>query len=131
MLFAVQIWICIWMTGMYGRETAGEVYASPQRLFLAFYRIDFLHSLMPMAEAGKWLRNLLLLVAFGMEAAVGAGKAEKKNYASLTLLYVLTASWFVGSMGWNGLELICDGVYVVIIAVNLWQVKKSGEKIAG
>lgn len=122
-LFAVQIWLAIGLVGMYGREME-EIYSSPQRLFLAFYRIDFLHCLLPMAEAGKWVRNLLLLLAFGMEAAGGLEKAEKKYYMSLTPLYVMTASWFVSSIGGNVIDLICGIVYAVVIAVNIWQMRK-------
>ena len=119
-LFAVQIWLAIGLVEIYGREME-EIYASPQRLFLAFYRIDFLHCLLPMAEVGKWVRNLLLLLAFGMEAAGGSEKAERKYYVPLIPLYVVTTSCFVSSMGGNVIDLICGIVYTVVIAVNIWQ----------
>ncbi|MDE5893541.1 MAG: hypothetical protein K2H45_11525 [Acetatifactor sp.] len=123
-LFAVQIWLAIGLVGIYGREME-EIYASPQRLFLAFYRIDFLHCLLPMAEVGKWVRNLLLLLAFGTEAAGGSEKAEKKYYVPLIPLYAVTASWFVSSMGRNVIDLISSIVYAVVIAVNIWQMRRA------
>lgn len=125
MLFMAQIWLGIWLVGVYGNELA-EIYASPQRLFLAFYRIDFLHCLLPMAEAGKWIRNLLLLLAFGTEAA----GAEKRNYGQLLLLYALTASWFVSSMRGNATDLLCSLVYIVTIAADMWQVRRAQRKEA-
>ncbi|MDE6640726.1 MAG: hypothetical protein K2K63_09390 [Acetatifactor sp.] len=121
LLFAVQIWLCIWLVGVYGRE-AEEVYASPQRLFLAFYRIDFLHCLLPMAEAGKWVRNVLLLLSFGMEAA---RRAEKTEYIQPILLYVLTANWFVSLLGGNVIDWICIILYTVLIVVNVRQVREK------
>lgn len=121
LLFAVQIWLCIWMVWVYGRE-AETVYASPQRLFLAFYRIDFLHCLLPMAETGKWVRNILLLLSFGMEAAE---RAEKTEYAHPILLYGLTASWFVSSMGWIATDSVCIVIYILVIAVNVRHVYKA------
>lgn len=123
MLFMAQIWLGIWLVGVYGREM-GEIYAPPQRLFLAFYRIDFLHCLLPMAEIGKWVRNLLLLLAFGTEAA----GAKKKNYIPLFALLPLTANWFVSSMGGNTIDLICCFTYIVVITANIWQVRKAQRK---
>lgn len=121
-LFVVQIWLGIGLVEIYGR-VMNEIYASPQRLFLAFYRIDFLHCLLPMAEVGKWVRNLLLLLAMGIEAAMGAGKAKKETYP-LAALYVLSITWFVSSMGRNVIDLISDTVYAIVIASNIWQVRK-------
>lgn len=122
-LFMVQIWLAILLVAIYGKEMT-DAYASSQRLFLAFYRIEFLHCLLPMAETGKWVRNLLLLLAFGMEAA---GKDKKKN-VTLNLLYVLTVSWFVTSLGGDIQDVLCGGVYVVIIAVNAWRVWKRDSR---
>lgn len=120
LLFAVQIWLCILMVTFYGKE-AGDSRVFPQRLFLAFYRNEFLHCLLPMAEAWKWMRNALLLLAFGTEAA-GRGK---KNYVPLVLLYVVTASWFVSSLGGGMLDVVSGGVYAVVIAVNVWRAWKE------
>lgn len=120
MLFITQIWLGIGLINLYGREMA-QIYASPQRLFLAFYRIPFLHCLLPMADMGKWMRNLLLLLAFGMETARAAGR----NYVPLIPLYFLTVSLFVSSMGGNITDLICDIMYIMTIAVNIWQVWKA------
>ncbi|MDE7225167.1 MAG: hypothetical protein K2O34_15480 [Acetatifactor sp.] len=120
MLFMTQIWLAVWLINIYGREMA-QIYASPQRLFLAFYRIDFLHCLLPMADMGKWVRNLLLLLAFGMETARGAGR----NYIPLIPLYSLTVSLFVSSMGGNMTDLICGIMYIMTIAFNILQVWKA------
>lgn len=120
LLFAVQIWLCIWLVGVYGRE-AETVYASPQRLFLAFYRIDFLHCLLPMAEVGKWVRNILLLLSFAVEA----GRAGKAEYAPPILLYGVTASWFVSSIGWIATDVVCIILYVLVIVVDIRHVYKA------
>lgn len=123
LLFAVQIWLCIWMVGIYGK-VAEEVYASPQRLFLAFYRIDFLHCLLPMADVGKWVRNILLLLAFGTEAAE---RAEKTKYVPSVLLYVLTAGWFVSFMGGSVTDWLSIILYVFVLAVNVQHAYKAGK----
>lgn len=131
LLFILQIWLAIWMVRFYG-EVMTDIYASPQRLFLAFYRIDFLHCLLPMAETGKWIRNLLFLLAFGMEAAGGwTGKTEMKNYIPMLLLYFLTVNCFVGSVGMNLTDIICIGVYAVMIGTNVWKVLKTDDNVSG
>lgn len=122
-LFAVQIWLAVWMVGAYGRERP-EVYASPQRLFLTFYRIEFLHCLLPLAETGKWVRNILLVAALGIEAA-----ADVKGFpVTLILLYVLTASWFVSPIGMGATDILCILVAVVLIGVNGWRQGSDGRE---
>lgn len=125
LLFAVQIWFCIWLAEAYGRETP-EIYASPQRLFLAFYRIDFLHCLLPLADVRKWVRNGLLLLAFGTETAGGSGKT---GYVLLISLYMVTASWFVSSLERNVTDGICIFLYASVIVLNAGTVwKKERER---
>ena len=86
----------------------------------SFQNCGLTHSrtLLPMAEAGKWMRNLFLLAAFSLEAGRGAGK---RNYAVLNLLFVVTAVWFVSPIGINFLDVVCMLVYGAVIAVNLWR----------
>lgn len=121
LLFTAQIWIAVWLVGLYGREIP-EIYAPPQRLFLAFYRIEFLHCLLPMAETGKWVRNFLLLTTFSMEAAGGMGK---KNYVPHILLYVLAVSWFVSPIGMRMEDVMCMGVCVIVAAADGWRMRKA------
>ncbi len=121
-LFAVQIWLAIWMVETYGRERP-EVYASPQRLFLAFYRIQFLHCLLPLAETGKWVRNLLLVLALGMETAM-----NRRIPVFLILLYALTISWFVSPIGMGATDILYIVASAVVIGADVWRLwNKGGE----
>lgn len=112
LLFAVQIWLCIWLA---------ETHPFSRGMFLAFYRIDFLHCLLPMAETVKWVRNALLVLAFAAEAARRAGKRE---YVPKVLLYLLTVNWFVSSLGGNVTDWLGILLYALVIAVNLWGIYK-------
>ena len=120
-LFALQIWMAIWMVETFGRERP-EAYASPQRLFMAFYRIEFLHCLLPLAEAGKWVRNILLVTALGMETAVYV----KGIPVTLILLYILTAGWFVSPVGRGVTDGLCIFAYGVMIGVGVWRSWRKG-----
>lgn len=117
MLFMVQIWAAIGLVRLCGERIGGSVPAS-FGLFLTFYQSDFLHCLLPMAETGKWVRNLFLLAALSLGAAGGMGK---RGYAVLNLLFVVTAVWFVSPIGINFLDLVCMLVYGGAIAMNLWR----------
>lgn len=98
LVFAVQAAFSAILCLRYG-ELLPEEFASPQLLFLTFYRSSFLHSLLPMAEAAIWVRNLLLLLAFGMEAAWGI---RGRNYWTSTALCAVTANLFAPPVpGWT------------------------------
>lgn len=112
MLFAVQVCIAFWMVHIY-RESAIAEGPAPQLLFLTFYRNDFLHCLLPMAEVGKWVRNLLMILALSLEPV------NSKGYYMVTALYVLTAFVFVSSVGINGFDLLLDLVCGVVVIVGI------------
>jgi len=110
LLITVQIWTIFGMLWRF-RTEMGLDQAAKQLLFLAFYGIRFLHCLLPMAEAGKWLRNILLVVAFSMEAA----GVKKKKVMMPIILFILSAGWFVSDMGVNALDIICCAVFACVI----------------
>lgn len=122
-LFAVQTGLVFWLAYVYGRtpemqsmENGGIVVS--QVIFLAFYRSDFLHSLFPMAEACNWVRNALLLLALGADAA---GRAGRKRQAAQVALFLLAAVCFTDSIGTGWPDVICDIVFLVAIGVNVWE----------
>ncbi len=114
LLFVVQIWFAIFMIKTYG-EHIGEVLAGPQQLFLAFYRNEFLHSILPMAEAGKWIKNILMILAYAMQAAVNG----KKNHVGDICLYICIGNGLISEIGLNIEDMICDLVSIIFITVAL------------
>lgn len=116
-LYTVQIFLGIWMIEIYGRSLPGE-FQPPQLLFLAFYRSEFLHCLLPLAETGKWVRNILCILALGVAAAE---EGEKKKQIGQILLFIVTASWFVTPIGLVYRDVICDMAYGATILGALWK----------
>ena len=117
LIFAVQIWILIITVKIYGVSDV------PQGLFLTCYHIELLHNLLPMAEAGKWVRNLLLFLAFSFGAACGFGE---KDYMLPALVFLGTAIWFVSPVGSNLKDLICNTLYALGIAsgvLRAWELR--------
>ena len=125
MLFALQVVLVLCFAGAYGR-TPGMPQGS-QMLFLAFYRNDFLHGVLPMAETGKWVRNGLMLLAMGMEEAGGIGKRYRVTQVSV---FVMAVAWFAVRVGPTWQDIVCCLVYAVVMAANLldlyWSCKAGG-----
>lgn len=116
-VFAVQAALAVAMVRLYG-QAAGREGVLAQTMFLTFYRNRFLHCLLPLAETGKWVRNGLVVLALGMEAAGGTGK---KRAVMQTVLFAAVASWFVSYIGMNVLDGLCDVLCGICIVVDLYR----------
>lgn len=116
-VFAVQAALAVAMVRLYG-QAAGREEILAQAMFLTFYRNRFLHCLLPLAETGKWVRNGLVVLALGMEAAGGTGK---KRAVMQTVLFAAVASWFVSYIGMNVLDGLCDILCGVWIVADLYR----------
>ena len=121
LLFTVQIWLIIGMAEVHVRFS-DPGYDLSWMLFLAFYRVRFLHCLLPLAETAKWVCNLLLLLAFSIAAAGGIGK---KNFVTLALLFVLATCWFTNLFGRGLTDAACCVLYAAGIGVGVWTMRKS------
>lgn len=69
---AVGLGLCVWYAA-----AVGPAHSSAQTVLLAFYRTDFLHSLMPLAEGAGYARNLLLAAGLGLETAVSSWRMRR------------------------------------------------------
>ncbi len=127
LLFAVQIGIVLGMCRMY-RERMPEEFLTPQLEFLAFYRVRFLHGLLPLADGGKWAKNLLLLSALSMEEAsednLGRGYKNPVFFLSMVICWAAT-----GDVGFRISELWLEAVLVIVIVVAA--VRGRGVQVSG
>jgi len=114
LLFVVQIWISIIITNVYighiGEDTLGT-----QQLFLVFYRSEALHNILPMAEAGKWIRNILLVAAYAMQAA----ECGKKNHVIDIWIGIVLLMFMESPIGLNLVDMFADLITVIVIATAL------------
>lgn len=117
LLFVVQIWTAVIMIKVYGAHI-GEAVLGPQKLFMAFYRNEFLHNLLPMAEVGKWIKNILFVAAYSMQAAVGG----KKNYVTDIWICIFMDRFMGSEIGLNLEDMFGDLIAVIIITAVLLKV---------
>lgn len=73
-----------------------------QTMVLAFYRNSFLHSLLPLADVWRWVRNAVGCAALGVCAAAFPVR-QRRGHKSVAapILAVLSALFFVQPMGYN------------------------------
>lgn len=72
----------------------------PQTVYIAFYRHKYLHSLLPMAEVSRWIRNLILVVSLGICTTTFPNSLRYgKKGIGILILVVLTLGMFCGTAG--------------------------------
>lgn len=80
--------------------------------YLSFYRVDLLHSLIPMEDVGLWVRNILLILGLGMSTAQGACVLRRGGRPIGAFLMMALAFFFWIRPAW---ELESDGIVIVAV----------------
>jgi len=121
MLWAIQILISYALCRRYIAK-ADPALTGAQTIFLAFYRSDFLHSLLPLSELSRWIRNVLLLVCLGLAAAhFPYRQRRRKAGESIIAMAALTLVFFSRDLGSFGNDLLV----ILLSAANMAAVLKS------
>lgn len=126
LLMAVQAWEAIWMCGLYGERIPAEL-SSPQLVFLAFYRTAFLHNLIPLAETGRWVQNLLMLLALSALAA----SEERLSAQDLLIAFLFALNWGFSGPGVQTWDVLTEILACIVIVTSflrifgLWDVDRS------
>ena len=126
LLWAVQILTVFLLLSLVCSNPAYSCFSS-QSIFLAFYRNDFLHNLLPMEDWLCWLRNMVLFFGLSTSAAyctLPQDESEKKSNL-LFLLHIASLinsfSWTLGSNWMNVLAILCSGCCTVIILCKIFR----------
>lgn len=122
---AVVFGLCSWYAATAPAEAVGN-----QTVFLAFYRNELLHSLMPISEISVWIRNIFLVVGLGFAAAEFPYKQRRRKNALTVVALALYAIVFfkleIGNL-FNSVIMILTSVCV--IAETLYTVFSKDEEI--
>lgn len=98
--------------------TADEVTFGPQSIMLAFYRIDFLHSLLPLADWTRYLRNSCMALLLGAAAAYPLSQRGKHSSQLIMAFLALITLWlFPSSMGNRSMDWFLSVVCVVLLVL--------------
>ena len=97
LLWVAQIGIALGLCQWYVVQTG---VSSNQTIFLAFYRSNFLHNLLPLEETSLWVRNVLLLITFGMVTACFSFRQRRGKFAAeIIALFWATLVWCSRDLG--------------------------------
>lgn len=112
--WAIQLLVALMLCHLYISVTKAE-YWNEQTIFLAFYRSNFLHSLLPLEEISRWMRNVALIVALGITAAGFSLKQRREQKGmAIAVLAVMTVATFSQQMGNLGSDVI-----LILIALSV------------
>ena len=106
---------------------------SNQALFLAFYRNEFLHSILPLESVSRWF---YLFFAFASLAFVTAGAAVRKRYgrnirnnAPLSMTIVAMVFYLVRPLGSLASDVMLCLFHLAVILYSLWDAWFNAEEV--
>lgn len=87
---AILLGMAVW----YNAQLPSE-YAGPNTVFLASYQASLLHSVLPMGDFLRWVRNILVLICLALSTAQGASllRRGKRPMGVFILSVVASMSW--------------------------------------
>ena len=113
--WASQALVMLGLCKLYEMQAPAELFG-PQTVFLAFYRERYLHSLMPMAEISRWIRNIILCASLGIcTSTFSYNLRHGKKGIAIFVLAVVTFGMFCAGMGEVAVD-VTSGVLAVIVA---------------
>ncbi len=120
-LMGVQLLLVLFMCA-YGAKSLGA-YANGQTVFLAFYRHDFLHGLLPLEEWTRYLRNFIMVFGLGSAAALFPFHQRRKKIGFSAIISLpVTIFGFCNQTGNLSTDIILMLYYLVVIIWSLYRV---------
>lgn len=117
LLLGAQIVVFLLQAGVYVTQSE---HVTNQTVFLAFYRNDFMHSILPLEGAMRWITNILILLGCGMSAAVFTYLQRRGKVAwSLFVVVACVLVGFVQELG-ELLALVTAFIVAVIVALTAY-----------
>lgn len=124
----VLLGLCLWYT------RAAPGFITEQSVFLACYRVNTLHSLLPLEDWALYLRNIVFLAVLALDAACAGLHQRRGGFAASPVILALLAVWFVPNrfIFASGLEvgLAMAGVGLIPLAIDLAYLRIGREEEA-
>jgi hypothetical protein len=96
--WAAQLAVALLLCRYYA--SVADRVCEPPDGFLAFYRQKFLHSLLPLGETTRYIRNAALILSLGVSAASFSYRQRHGlRGVAVALLAAFTVAVFAGNMG--------------------------------
>lgn len=117
--WAVQIIISLVLCRMY-LSYIEPIYKGSHTVFLAFYRNKFLHSLLPLEEFSRYIRNIALILGLGFSCTCFSLKQRRgeKSFAFIVLA-IMTIVFFSQGIGSFSSDLTLALIGLAICATSI------------
>lgn len=117
----VQLFIVLALCLLY-MKSIDTTAINDQAVFLAFYRSNFLHGLLPLDETSRYVRNAVLVFGLGITSAYFP-LLQRRGKASLQvfILVAITLFYFPHNMGSLGTDIL-----VIVLSLGLSASSLSG-----
>lgn len=89
-LWGFQVLAILGLGAYYGRIADPQLFG-PQTVMLAFYREEFLHGLLPLADWMPWARNIAFILALGFAAAYPATDKGRGRHGLFLAAFITVA----------------------------------------
>ena len=114
-LWAVQVGILFAFSLWYTMKTPIE-FVNNQSIFLAFYRSEFLHTILPLSEVMLWIRNILLVISLGFASAEFPYIQRRRKHSPFIVpLSIFMLLFFITGIG--VVENIVASIFLFVIVV--------------
>ena len=108
-------------------ESANVCFVSNQSVFLAYYRNEFLHSILPLSDILIWIRNAMQIFTLSLAASFFSYKQRRgKRSIAVIFLTIFSIIWNSGNVGGDLTVIItyilcvCMSAYIIVYVKNGW-----------
>lgn len=128
-LIFIEIIVSFLLCQLYMARMHPEM-TSIQSIFLAYYRNDFLHSILPLDEISGLIRNILMVLCLGYASA---DFPYRRRYGRLGMnivfLSVMTLMFFISEVGLMGMDVfICIVFIASAVEITYFLIRDNKEE---
>jgi len=120
----ISLLLCFWF------ENTAETHITGQTVFLAYYRSDLFHALLPLDDIIIWIRNFLVCIGLGIAAAAFPYRQREGKFGSeIVVLVCLSLVWFVSGLGNYQLDVLLLSGFIITAMEAIYHVFSTEEDV--
>ena len=129
MLWAAQLFVALALCRLYLLRT-NPAFTSHQTVLLAFYRNNFLHSLLPLDEVSRWVSNVAVIIGVGVtSASVPFERRRGKAGVTAFVRAVLVLKFFNSGLGNLDVDIFLSLFGFAVAGVAVYRVWTQGKEV--
>ena len=120
--WAIQLIIILFLCKMYLRSIDSLNY-STHTVFISFYQNKFMHSLLPLDEISRYIRNIILIFGLGFSCSYFSLKHRRNEKSfSFIVLAIISTLFFAQEVGSFSSDLFIIIISLIYIASSIYYI---------